>query len=118
MEGNYKNDPESEGKKPSGVVEEKFLENMKSYNNLKDALKSLSSDIDKVFNLHVNYLLIGNISQVANERSDEVSCDNSVADTTKCKHASAKPIHMKENGSPEKENEVEGWFSSVYSYFG
>ena len=39
---------EVEIKKSSGVVEEQFLENMKNYNNLKDALTSLSSDIDKV----------------------------------------------------------------------
>ena len=39
---------EVEIKKSSGVVEEQFLENMKNYNNLKDALTSLSSDMDKV----------------------------------------------------------------------
>lgn len=35
-------------KKSTGVVEEQFLENMKNFNNLKDALTSLSSDMDKV----------------------------------------------------------------------
>ena len=39
---------EGEEKKPTGVVEEQFLENMKNYNNLKDALTSLSSDMDQV----------------------------------------------------------------------
>lgn len=39
---------EVEDKKSTGVVEEQFLENMKNYNNLKDALTSLSSDMDKV----------------------------------------------------------------------
>ena len=37
-----------EEKKSTGVVEEQFLENMKNYNNLKDALTSLSSDMDQV----------------------------------------------------------------------
>merc|ERR1711915_683795 len=45
-------------KKSTGIVEEQFLENMKNYNNLKDALTSLSSNID----------------QVANDRSHEVKC--------------------------------------------
>ena len=37
-----------EVKKSTGVVEEQFLENMKNYNNLKDALTSLSNDMDQV----------------------------------------------------------------------
>ena len=39
---------EVEEKKSTGIVEEQFLENMKNYNNLKDALTSLSSDMDQV----------------------------------------------------------------------
>ena len=39
---------EIDEKKSTGIVEEQFLENMKNYNNLKDALTSLSSDMDQV----------------------------------------------------------------------
>ena len=49
---------EGEEKKPTGVVEEQFLENMKNYNNLKDALTSLSSDMDQV---HFQYFSLNTI---------------------------------------------------------
>merc|ERR1712083_164576 len=99
-ESKYEDDVKAEVvvKKSTGIVEEQFLENMKNYNNLKDALTSLSSNID----------------QVANDRSHEVKCDNSVSDSTKCKAAPATPKLM----NKKKEAESSGWLSSLWSYLG
>ena len=82
---------------------------MKNYNNLKDALTSLSSDIDKVEvrvmdDLVTFYLFF----QVASDRSQEVKCDNSVSDSTQCKAAPAKT----------EELESSGWIKTMLGYIG